>query len=255
MLIENKTAIISGGASGLGEATARRLLRLGAKVVILDNDDIKGNALVEELDSNISFCKTDITKTEEVQAAIDFTVKKFGSLDIAINCAGIAPAMKTASKKGPHDLSLFKRTIEINFIGTFDISRLAAYTMLSNEPNESGERGVIINTSSITAYEGQIGQAAYASSKAGVAGLTICMARDLATDGIRVCSIAPGLFDTQMMAGLPDRVKIELAKNVPFPSRLGNPVEYAMLAQHIIENPMLNGEVIRLDGALRMPPR
>lgn len=255
MLIENKTAIISGGASGLGEATARRLLGLGAKVVILDNNEIKGNALVEELGGNSAFCKVDITKTEEVQTAIDFTVNRFGSIDMAINCAGIAPAMKTATKKGPHDLELFRRTIEINYIGTFDVVRQAAFKMISNAPNEYGERGVIINTSSITAYEGQIGQAAYASSKAGVAGLTICMARDLAAEGIRVCSIAPGLFNTPMMAGLPDSVKIELAKNVPFPSRLGNPVEYAMLAQHIIENPMLNGEVIRLDGALRMPPK
>jgi NAD(P)-dependent dehydrogenase (short-subunit alcohol dehydrogenase family) len=162
--------------------------------------------------------------------------------------------MKTVGKKGPHDLSLFKRAIDINLIGTFDLARLAAYKMLSNEQNESRERGVIINTSSISAFEGQIGQIAYATSKAGVAGLTICMARDLAADGIRVCTIAPGLFNTQMMAGLPERVKIDLANGVPFPSRLGNPVEYAMLAQQIIENSMLNGEVIRLDGALRLPP-
>ncbi|PKM86786.1 MAG: 3-hydroxyacyl-CoA dehydrogenase [Firmicutes bacterium HGW-Firmicutes-12] len=255
MLIKNKTAIISGGASGLGEATARRLLSLGAKVVILDNNDILGNALVEELGNNSAFCKADITKTEEVQTAIDYTVNKFDSLDIAINCAGIAPAMKTVGKKGPHDLSLFKRAIDINLIGTFDLARLAAFKMLSNELNESRERGVIINTSSISAFEGQIGQVAYATSKAGVAGLTICMARDLAADGIRVCTIAPGLFNTQMMAGLPERVKIDLAKGVPFPSRLGNPVEYAMLAQQIIENSMLNGEVIRLDGALRLPPK
>lgn len=224
-------------------------------MVILDFNDVKGNALVVELGSNLAFYKVDITNTEEVQAAIDFTINKFGSLEIAVNCAGIAPGMKTASKKGPHDISLFKRAVDINLIGTFDICRLAAYKMLNNEPNETGERGVIINTASIAAFEGQIGQAAYAASKAGIVGLTICMARDLATDGIRVCTIAPGLFNTPMMAALPEDVKIELAKRVPFPSRLGDPAEFAMLAQHIIENSMLNGETIRLDGALRMTPR
>ena len=224
-------------------------------MVILDFNDVKGNALVEELGSNLAFYKVDITNTEEVQAAIDFTINKFGSLEIVVNCAGIAPGMKTASKKGPHDISLFKRAVDINLIGTFDICRLAAYKMLNNEPNETGERGVIINTASIAAFEGQIGQAAYAASKAGIVGLTICMARDLATDGIRVCTIAPGLFNTPMMAALPEDVKIELAKRVPFPSRLGDPAEFAMLAQHIIENSMLNGETIRLDGALRMTPR
>ena len=256
MNIQNKTAIVSGGASGLGEATTRRLLNLGAKVVILDNNDVKGNALVEELGSNLGFYKTDITKTEEIQAAIDFAVNKFGRLDIVVNCAGIARGMKTASKKAPHDISLFKLTIDINLVGTFDVCRLAAFKMLNNEPCETGERGVIINTASVAAFEGQIGQVAYAASKAGIAGATICMARDLSTEGIRVCTIAPGLFDTPMMSNLPEKyVKIELAKNVPFPSRLGSPTEYAMLAQHIIENSMLNGETIRLDGALRMTPR
>lgn len=163
--------------------------------------------------------------------------------------------MKTASKKAPHDIDLFKLTIDINLVGTFDVCRLAAFKMISNEPCETGERGVIINTASVAAFEGQVGQIAYAASKAGIAGATICMARDLSTDGIRVCTIAPGLFDTPMMANLPDSVKIELAKNIPFPSKLGSPAEYAMLAQHIIENTMLNGETIRLDGALRMTPR
>jgi NAD(P)-dependent dehydrogenase (short-subunit alcohol dehydrogenase family) len=163
--------------------------------------------------------------------------------------------MKTASKKAPHDIDMFKQTIAVNLVGTFDVCRLAAFEMIKNVPNENGERGVIINTSSLAAFEGQIGQIAYAASKAGVAGATICMARDLSSEGIRVCSIAPGLFETPMMAGLPESVKIDLAKNVPFPSRLGNPSEYAMLAQHIVENSMLNGETIRLDGALRMTPR
>jgi len=255
MIIKDKTAIVTGGASGLGEATARRLLDLGANVVILDFNDTKGNALVDELGSNLGYYKTDITKSEDIQAALEYTINKYGRLDIAVNCAGIAKGMKTASKKAPHDIDMFKQTIAVNLVGTFDVCRLAAFEMIKNVPNENGERGVIINTSSLAAFEGQIGQIAYAASKAGVAGATICMARDLSSEGIRVCSIAPGLFETPMMAGLPESVKIDLAKNVPFPSRLGNPSEYAMLVQHIVENSMLNGETIRLDGALRMTPR
>ncbi len=255
MLIKNKTALISGGASGLGEATAKKLWDLGAKIVILDNNELKGTALIKELGAKSLFFKTDITETTEVERAISKAHELFGSIDIAVNCAGIAPAMKTVTKNGPHDLELFIRTVRINYIGTFDVARLAACKMLENEPGPNGERGIIINTSSISAFEGQIGQAAYASSKAGVVGLTICMARDLASSGIRVCSIAPGLFDTPLMANLSDNVKKDMARNVPFPSKLGDPGDYASLVQHIIENQMLNGEVIRLDGALRMPPR
>jgi len=252
MKIEGKTAIISGGASGLGEAAATRLIQNGARVVLLDLNEEKGTALVKKLGEGAAFIKTDITVTQEVQAAIDFTIEKFGKIDIIVNCAGIAPGMKIAGKKGPHDLDLFRKAIDINLIGLFDVMRLAADKMLKNELNDEGGKGVIINTASIAAFEGQTGQAAYAASKAALVGMTLPAARDLSGDGIRVCTIAPGIFATPMMASLPEKVQESLGATVPFPSRLGKPDEFAMLVQQIIENPMLNGETIRLDGALRM---
>jgi len=255
MEIKGKTAIVSGGASGLGEATAIRLVKEGARVVILDLDEEKGAAVAEELKENAAFIKTNITIPREVQTAVDFAVDKFGGIDIVVNCVGIATAMKIVGKKGPHDLDLFKRTIEVNLIGIFDVMRLAAERMLQNEPNDDGERGVIINTASIAAFDGQVGQVAYAASKAALVGMTLPAARDLSGDGIRVCTIAPGIFATPMMTGLPQKVQESLAALVPFPSRLGKPDEFAMLVQQIIENPMLNGETIRLDGALRMPAK
>ncbi|MBC7074829.1 MAG: 3-hydroxyacyl-CoA dehydrogenase [Syntrophomonadaceae bacterium] len=252
MEIKGKTAIVSGGASGLGEATAIRLVKEGARVVILDLDEEKGAAVAEELKENAAFIKTNITIPREVQTAVDFAVDKFGGIDIVVNCVGIATAMKIVGKKGPHDLDLFKRTIEVNLIGIFDVMRLAAERMLQNEPDDDGERGVIINTASIAAFDGQVGQVAYAASKAALVGMTLPAARDLSGDGIRVCTIAPGIFATPMMTGLPQKVQESLGAMVPFPSRLGKPDEFAMLVQQIIENPMLNGETIRLDGALRM---
>lgn len=255
MDVKNKTAVVTGGASGLGEATVRRLLELGARVVVVDINEARGEILSKELGDNFAFCRTDISVTEEVEAAVSFAVEKFGGIDILVNCAAIGIAGKTASKKGPHDLKAFRKTIEVNLIGTFDVIRQAAYKMLSNQPDENGERGVIVSTASVAAFEGQIGQAAYTASKAAIAGLTIVIARDLAADGIRACTIAPGLFDTPLLGSLPEEVKTSLGKMIPFPSRLGRPQEYAMLVQQIIENPMLNGEVIRLDGAIRMAPR
>lgn len=255
MKIDGKTAIITGGASGLGEAVVRRLVGLGANVVILDLDEGRGMSLVNELGGQAAFIKTDISTPEDVRQAIDFGKDKFGEIDIVVNCAGISSGAKVASKKGAHDLAYFKKVIDINLIGVFDVMRLAAFEMLQNEPNEEGGRGVIINTGSVAAFDGQIGQAAYAASKAALVGMTLPLARDLAADGVRVVTICPGLFDTPMMAKLPEQVRIDLAKTVPFPSKLGAPDEFAMLVQQIVENPMLNGETIRLDGAIRMSPR
>ncbi|MEQ8175655.1 MAG: 3-hydroxyacyl-CoA dehydrogenase [Syntrophomonadaceae bacterium] len=252
MKVENKTAIITGGASGLGEATVRMLASKGAQVVVLDLNDARGEALTEELGGNAVFIKADITVSEQVQAAVDYTVQQFGRIDIVVNCAGIAPGMKIASKKGPHTLEVFAKTMEVNVIGPFNVMRLAADKMLANELNDEEGRGVIINTASIAAFDGQTGQVAYAASKAALVGMTLPAARDLSGDGIRICTIAPGLFKTPMMAGLPEKVQESLGKMVPFPSRLGNPQEFAMLVQQIIENPMLNGETIRLDGAIRL---
>lgn len=255
MKIEGKTAIITGGASGLGEATARRLAGRGANIVILDLNEEKGTALANELGNSAAFIKTDIGSTETIENAIDFAKENFGKIDIVINCAGIPSGMKTASKKGPHNLENFKKVININLIGVFDIMRQSAYQMLQNDLNDEGGRGVIINTASIAAFDGQVGQVAYTASKAAMVGMTLPVARDLAGDGIRICTIAPGLFSTPMMQTLPEQVRIDLAKTVPFPQKLGDPDEFAMLAQQIIENPMLNGETIRLDGAIRMSPK
>lgn len=239
----------------MGAATARRLAAGGANVVIADVNAEAGAAIEHELGSQARFVPTDITAPDAMQRTVDAAVQQFGGLHILANCAGIAIAEKVVGKDGPHDLQRFARVIQINLIGTFNALRLAAAAMLRSAPNEEGERGVIINTASVAAFEGQIGQIAYAASKAGVVGLTLPAARDLARDGIRVVSIAPGTFDTPMLAGLPDAARVSLGQQVPFPSRLGRPEEYAALVAHIIENPMLNGETIRLDGAIRMAPR
>ena len=254
MDIEGKGAIVSGGASGLGAATVRRLHAAGANVVIADVNPEKGEPLAEEL--GIPFVQTDVREEDQVQAAVDKASEAEGGLRIAISCAGTGIPIKVASSKGPHPLDAFKVIIDINLIGTFNLMRLAAFSMLSNnEPDAEGERGVCINTASVAAFEGQVGQIAYSASKGAVVGMTIPAARDLADKGIRVNTIAPGLFDTPLLGALPEEQRAALGAQVPFPSRLGRPEEYAQLAQQIVENPMLNGETIRLDGAIRMAPR
>jgi NAD(P)-dependent dehydrogenase (short-subunit alcohol dehydrogenase family) len=254
MDIEGKGAIVSGGASGLGAATVRRLHAAGANVVIADVNPEKGEPLAEEL--GIPFVQTDVREEDQVQAAVDKASEAEGGLRIAISCAGTGIPIKVASSKGPHPLDAFKVIIDINLIGTFNLMRLAAFSMLSNnEPDAEGERGVCINTASVAAFEGQVGQIAYSASKGGVVAMTITAARDLADKGIRVNTIAPGLFDTPLLGALPEDKRAALGAQVPFPSRLGRPEEYAQLAQQIAENPMLNGETIRLDGAIRMAPR
>lgn len=255
MKIEGKTALVTGGASGLGEAAVRLMAGKGARVVIMDLNEATGTAIAQELGPNVAFCKADITDPDQVQAAIDSALQQFQRIDIAVNCAGIAPGAKLASKKGPHDLGLFRKTMEINVVGPFNVMRLAAAKMIENEPNEEDGRGVMINTASIAAFDGQVGQTAYAASKAALVGMTLPVARDLSEHGIRICTIAPGLYRTPMMAGLPENIQEALGKMVPFPSRLGKPEEFAMMVQQIIENPMLNGETIRLDGALRLAPK
>ncbi|MBW2091868.1 MAG: 3-hydroxyacyl-CoA dehydrogenase [Deltaproteobacteria bacterium] len=255
MEISGKTALVTGGASGLGAATVRLLHSLGANVVVMDLNEEKGPAVCSELGSRAVFAKTNVTVTEEVQAAMKVALDEFGSIGILVNCAGAGLPMRTVGKDGPHDLNAFKTIVDINLIGTFDSIRWAAYYMQDNEPNEDGERGVIINTASIAAWDGQIGQVAYSASKAGIVGMTLTIARDLSRSGIRICTIAPGLFDTPMFALLPQKNRDSLAAQIPFPNRFGKDTEYAMMARQIIENPMLNGETIRLDGALRMAPR
>lgn len=255
MQLGGVTAVITGGVSGLGEATARHLRGLGANVVLADLNAERGEALSKEMGEGVLFSRTDVTRSEDLQAAMDMAESAFGGLHVLVCCAGILPAGRTLSKSGPFNLGAFQKAIAVNLVGVFDANRLAAEKMAKNEPNEWGERGVIINTSSVAGYEGQIGQVAYSASKGGVIGMTLTLARDLASYGIRVCSIAPGVFDTPMFDSVPEGVKTALGNEVPFPPRLGRPQEYAMLAQHIVENPMLNGETIRLDGALRMPPR
>lgn len=253
MLIDGSGALVVGGASGLGEATARRLHELGAKVTIADVNAEKGETLASEL--GIEFASCDVREESQVQTAVERAATAEGGLRIAVCCAGIGWAQKVAGSKGPHTLLPFETTIQINLIGTFNVLRLAATAMIATEPLEYGERGVCLNTASIAAYDGQIGQIAYAASKGGIVGMTLPAARDLAGQGIRVNTIAPGLFDTPLLAALPEEARQKLGAGVPFPQRLGAPSEYAQLACHIVENRMLNGEVIRLDGALRMPPR
>jgi len=253
--LQQAVALITGGASGLGEATARRFVAAGAKVVLLDRDAERGEGVAKSLGSAARFAQTDVTSEKEVQNAIDTALDAFGGVHIAVNCAGVGSASRVLPKEGPMPLEIFALTIQINLIGSFNVIRLAAFAMQQNEPNAQGERGVIINTASVAAFDGQIGQAAYSASKGGVVGMTLPIAREFARSGIRVMTIAPGLFDTPMMAMLPEAARISLGQQVPFPSRLGDPTEYAMLAQQIVENVMLNGEVIRLDGAIRMAPK
>lgn len=250
-----KTFLITGGASGLGEATARGLHAAGGRVVILDLNSSAGETLAAELGPRARFAKADVTSETDVKAALALAREAFGGVHGVVNAAGIGTAEKVLGKNGPHPLDLFERTIRINLVGTFNVIRLAAAAMAAQEPTETGERGVIVNTASIAAFEGQIGQAAYSASKGGIVGLTLPIARELARSGIRVVTIAPGIFDTPLLAGLPEPARVSLGQQVPFPSRLGRPHEYAALVRHVVENEMLNGEVIRLDGALRMAPR
>jgi 3-hydroxyacyl-CoA dehydrogenase / 3-hydroxy-2-methylbutyryl-CoA dehydrogenase len=249
MRIEGSNALVAGGASGLGAATARRLAAGGAQLTIADKNAEKGEALAGELGAR--FVECDVTDAKSVQAAVEAVE----GLRISVCCAGVGWAEKTAGKRGAHSFDPFQIVINVNLIGTFNVLRLAAAAMLGNEPDDEGERGVCINTASIAAYDGQIGQLAYSASKGGIVGMTLPAARDLASTGIRVMTIAPGLFDTPLLAGLPEEARAALGEQVPHPHRLGRPDEYAELAAHIVANPMLNGEVIRLDGALRMPPR
>jgi len=252
MQIKDNVFIVTGGASGLGAGTVRMLHENGAKIVIADIQDEAGQKLAQELDQKYLHC--DVTKEEDAQAVVN-AATKLGPLFGLINCAGVAPASRTIGREAPHKLDLFKQVVNINLIGTFNMSRLAAFAMSKNTPQETGERGLIINTASVAAFEGQIGQAAYAASKSGVAGMTLPIARDLASLGIRCVTIAPGIFGTPMVFGMPQEVQDSLAKSIPFPSRLGRPEDYAKLVHSIIDNEMINGETISLDGAIRMSPR
>ncbi len=256
MQLEGIGAFVTGGASGLGEATARLLAARGAKVAIFDLPRSQGAEVAKEIGPAALFVDGDVTSEEQVAGALDRAVGSFGELRALVNCAGIGSASRTVGKDGkPFDLAVFTRTIQVNLIGTFNVIRLAAARMVGNAPNSDGERGAIVNTASVAAFEGQIGQAAYSASKGGVVGMTLPIARDLARHGIRCCTIAPGLFATPLLMGLPQPARDALAASVPFPPRLGRPPEFAALACQILENPALNGETIRLDGALRMAPQ
>ena len=255
MEIQSRTFFVTGGGSGLGAATARLIAEVGGNVVIADIDDEAGESVAGEIGEKARFQHTDVTDERSVRAAIDAARETFGGLHGLVNCAGVGPAQKLLGREGPHSLQDFRKTVEINLTGTFNAMRLAAAVMAENEPTEDGERGVIVNTASVAAFDGQIGQPAYAASKGGVAALTLPAARELAPLGIRVVAIAPGIFETPMLAALPEPARDSLGKQVPFPARLGRPGEYAALVGHIVENQMLNGEVIRLDGAIRMAPK
>jgi NAD(P)-dependent dehydrogenase (short-subunit alcohol dehydrogenase family) len=255
MELKNKGVVVTGGASGLGEACVRLFTQAGAKVVIADFNSETGTAIAKELGDSVRFVKANVVEEADVQKAVQTAVDAFGGLHVAINCAGIGTAERVLGKIGPASLAAFTRVIQVNLIGTFNTVRLAAAAMATNQPNEGGERGVIINTASAAAFDGQIGQAAYSASKGGIVSMTLPIARELARYGIRVMTIAPGLFDTPLLAGLPEPARVALGQQVPFPPRLGRPDEYAALARHIIENEMLNGEVIRLDGGIRMQAR
>ncbi|MCA1404453.1 3-hydroxyacyl-CoA dehydrogenase [Ensifer sp. IC3342] len=255
MLIRDKVFLVTGGGSGLGAAVARALVADGASVVVADINSDAGSAIASELGAKARFVPTDVTSEAEGEAAVAVALESFGHLHGLVNCAGIAPGEKVLGRDGPHRLESFTRAIGINLVGTFNMIRLAAAAIAKEEPDDGGARGVIINTASVAAFDGQIGQAAYSASKGGVVAMTLPIARELARYGIRVVSIAPGIFETPMMAGMPQEVQDSLGKSVPFPPRLGRPAEYAALVRHICENDMLNGEVVRLDGALRMGAR
>jgi NAD(P)-dependent dehydrogenase (short-subunit alcohol dehydrogenase family) len=252
--IAGRTVLVTGGGSGLGAATARMVVEQGGSAVVADVDTERGERVAAELGERARFVPTDVTDEASVGAAVALTLE-LGGPHVAVSCAGIAPAERVLGRDGPHSLARFVAAIQVNLVGTFNVTRLAAQAMAANEPGEDGERGVIVNTASVAAFDGQIGQAAYSASKAGVAGMTLPVARELARHGIRVLAIAPGIFDTPMLAAMSDQVRASLGAQVPFPSRLGHPTEYAALVRHIVENRMLNGETIRLDGAIRMAPR
>ncbi len=255
MQLQGNTFLVTGGGSGLGAACAREFSGAGANVVIADINPETGEKLAAELGERVRFAKTDVTDEQSAQAAVTLAKEAFGGLRGVVNCAGVGIAARTLGKSGPHPLDPFIKVIQVNLIGTFNVIRLAAAAMAENQPDAEGERGVIVNTASVAAFDDQIGQAAYSASKGGVVGMTLPIARDLSNLGIRVCTIAPGIFDTPMLAALPEAARQSLGQQVPFPPRLGRPAEYAALARHIVENTMLNGEVIRLDGAIRMQPR
>lgn len=255
MNIQQKTFLITGGASGLGLATAKMIIENGGNAILLDINAVAGQEAESELGKNARFVQTDVSNETQVQAAIDSAIRIFGSINGVANCAGIGPAMRVVGKNGPHSLDFFSKVISINLIGTFNVIRLAAAVMQNNEAGESGERGIIINTASVAAFDGQIGQAAYSASKGGIVAMTLPIAREMARFGIRIMTIAPGIFATPLLAALPQDAQDSLGLQVPFPARLGQPPEFAALAKHIIENVMLNGEVIRLDGAIRMAAR
>ena len=256
MEIAGRTVLVTGGGSGLGAATARMVVEAGGSVVVADVDADRGKQVADGLGERARFVAADVTDEDSVRAAVAAAAEEVqGGLYAAVSCAGIAPAERVLGRQGPHSLDRFVTVIQVNLVGTFNLTRLAAETMAGNEPLADGERGVIVNTASVAAFDGQIGQAAYSASKAGVAGMTLPIARELARLGIRVMAIAPGIFDTPMLAAMPDQVRASLGAQVPFPSRLGQPEEYAALVRHILENRMLNGETIRLDGAIRMAPK
>lgn len=254
--INGLVCLVTGGSSGLGRATVERFVKHGARVVIADLPNSKGQELADQLGNNAVFSPTNVTVEKDILNAIELAKSKFSNINVLVNCAGVGVAFRTynANKKRVHALDDFQKVINVNLVGTFNAIRLAAAAFDNNTPNQDGQRGVIVNTASVAAYDGQIGQAAYSASKGGVVGMTLPIARDLSSMGVRVCTIAPGLFNTPMLAGLPEKARKFLAETVPFPQRLGDPDEYAQLVQSIVENPMLNGEVIRLDGALRMQP-
>ena len=256
MNIQGKVAVITGGASGLGQATAEAIIAKGGKVMILDRDEKKGPEVAAELGENAAFVQTDVTDEASVQAAIDATKEKFGAIHVCVNCAGVGSAMKTVGRENkPHDLGVFNMVVQINLIGTFNVARLAAAVMAENEPGEDNERGLIVNTASVAAFDGQVGQVAYAATKGGVVGMTLPIARDLAPLGIRCNTIAPGIFNTPLMNAAPDKVKMPLIEMTQFPKLLGNQPEYTAMVCHMVENTFLNGETIRLDGGIRMQPR
>jgi NAD(P)-dependent dehydrogenase (short-subunit alcohol dehydrogenase family) len=255
MNIKGKSALVTGGASGLGAATVRMLVAGGAKAVIADVNEAAGQKIAQELGGAVAFIKTDVTNTDQVKAAVAAAGEKHGGLHILVSAAGIGVAEKVLGRDGIHDLARYLRVLQVNLIGTFDMVRHAALLMSKNQPDEDGGRGAIVMTASVAAFDGQIGQTAYSASKGGIVGMTLPLARELAREGIRVVTIAPGIFDTPLLAGLPEPARLSLGQQVPFPKRLGQPKEYAALVEHIIENNMLNGETIRLDGAIRMAPK